>query len=257
MSSALWTTAIQLCTKDFSVGALSQLLGRDLKSAPSFSLSKLPSPSLLWGMKSRTKDYGMPPLCPWSRETMEYDGRCNHAALAEHITNDSENLTTEQIAAKEVEMMQRRAVQARARTRTNYHELKLNDFEEWKARQTRYAANLVPNGKRRSRKGAEPLSRLPESTFANPAMLSSEIQPSSIFTKTPKSTPIGLLASTESPKTLLCGNFSARFVIVQGDEEVHRQGHSGRVDAVELLARPTYRIFLLDWLSFGVLRCIR
>jgi hypothetical protein len=43
MSRRLWTTAIQSYTEDFSVGALFQLLGRGLKFAGSFSLSKLPS----------------------------------------------------------------------------------------------------------------------------------------------------------------------------------------------------------------------
>ena len=40
--------------------------------------------------------------------------------------------------------MERRAGQARIRTRTNYHGLKADDFKEWKARQSRYEANLGP-----------------------------------------------------------------------------------------------------------------
>lgn len=69
---------------------------------------------LLWAMKARTKTYGMPPLCPWSLEDIEYDGCCSHSALIEHIMNDSENLTLEQMAAKELEMEQRRVASQKA-----------------------------------------------------------------------------------------------------------------------------------------------
>jgi len=32
----------------------------------------------LWTMVSRTKDYGIPRLCPRSLDTLEYDGCCSH-----------------------------------------------------------------------------------------------------------------------------------------------------------------------------------
>jgi len=59
---------------------------------------------VLWAMISRTKDYGMPPLRPWSLEIMEDAGCCSHFALAEHATKEAEGLTLEQITAKELEM---------------------------------------------------------------------------------------------------------------------------------------------------------
>jgi hypothetical protein len=82
---------------------------------------------VLWAMKSRTKDYGMPHLCPWPLEDIEYDGCCSHSALTENIMSETENLTPEQIAAKELEMDQRR----RAANLAAYYDLKHLDFEKW------------------------------------------------------------------------------------------------------------------------------
>lgn len=64
-----------------------------------------------WAMKSRTKDYGMPHLCPWRLDTMEYDGLCSHSALDEGVRTELDGLTPKQRAAKEVEMEQRRIAQ--------------------------------------------------------------------------------------------------------------------------------------------------
>ncbi|EPE32906.1 C2H2 and C2HC zinc finger [Glarea lozoyensis ATCC 20868] len=36
-----------------------------------------------WTMKSRTKHYFMPGLCPWSRESFTYDGLCTHFSIME------------------------------------------------------------------------------------------------------------------------------------------------------------------------------
>jgi hypothetical protein len=95
---------------------------------------------VLWAMVSRTNDYGMPPLCPWSLETMEYDGCCSHSALVEHIINEAENLTPQQIAAKEIEMEQRRVEQNKAK----YYEAKRLDFQEWLETRRRYSAAFDP-----------------------------------------------------------------------------------------------------------------
>lgn len=51
-----------------------------------------------WAMVSRTKDYGMPRLYPWSLEAFEYDGCCGHLSLYEKIPDTYKNLTPEQIA---------------------------------------------------------------------------------------------------------------------------------------------------------------
>jgi hypothetical protein len=50
-----------------------------------------------WTMVSRKKDYGMPRLCPWSLNTLEYDGCCGHVSLTEKVQDACENLTPEQI----------------------------------------------------------------------------------------------------------------------------------------------------------------
>lgn len=63
---------------------------------------------VLWAMRSRTKDYGMPYLYPWSLEDIEYDGCCTHSALLEAIQGEEDGLTLEEIAAKQVKMEQTR-----------------------------------------------------------------------------------------------------------------------------------------------------
>jgi hypothetical protein len=40
---------------------------------------------LLWAMKSRTKDYFMPALVPWPRESFTYDGLCTHFSINEEF----------------------------------------------------------------------------------------------------------------------------------------------------------------------------
>ncbi len=57
----------------------------------------------LWPMVSRTKDYGMPHLCPWKIDTLEYDGCCSHFSLLEGAYDANEDLTPEQINALDAE----------------------------------------------------------------------------------------------------------------------------------------------------------
>jgi hypothetical protein len=64
-------------------------------------------------------------------EALDYDGCCSHSALTEHIMSEAENLTPDQIAAKELEMDQR----CRAANLTVYHDLKRLDFEKWQTSQ--------------------------------------------------------------------------------------------------------------------------
>lgn len=50
-----------------------------------------------WAMKSRTKDYYMPALCPWPRDSLTYDGCCTHFSINEQIIGRAENATPEEI----------------------------------------------------------------------------------------------------------------------------------------------------------------
>jgi hypothetical protein len=50
-----------------------------------------------WAMKSRTKDYFMPALCPLPRESFTYDGCCNHFSINEKIGAHREDATPEEI----------------------------------------------------------------------------------------------------------------------------------------------------------------
>ena len=50
-----------------------------------------------WAMRSRTKDYAMPPLCPWPRESFTYDGCCNHFSINEQIGIRHPDATSQEI----------------------------------------------------------------------------------------------------------------------------------------------------------------
>lgn len=127
-----------------------------------------------WAMKPRTKDYGMPHLCPWPIELLEYNGLCSHTALAEAICGELDGLSPEERAAKEVELNNRRLEQQRASNKARYHKLKTEDYPKWleqrrqhnynyyhkkeedpvawKEERHRYAANLDPVAKAVSNK---------------------------------------------------------------------------------------------------------
>jgi hypothetical protein len=57
--------------------------------------------SYFWVMASRTKDYGIPNLCPWPFEALDWDGLCTHTSLQDPIYGEADGLTPEQIAEKE------------------------------------------------------------------------------------------------------------------------------------------------------------
>ena len=61
---------------------------------------------VFWALYSRTKDYGMPKACPWPLDAFEYDGCCSHVAFWEKIHGEIIGASLEQIAAKEVVMME-------------------------------------------------------------------------------------------------------------------------------------------------------
>lgn len=52
---------------------------------------------VFWALKSRTKDYGMPSLCPWDIRSLAYDGCCTHLSLNEGIAGLKEGLTLEEM----------------------------------------------------------------------------------------------------------------------------------------------------------------
>lgn len=92
---------------------------------------------VFWGMKSRTKDYGMPRhLCPWQIDALDYDGCCTHMAIIEGVLGENLGLTDEQILAKEAELLQRASDGKKAR----YYGSKESDFAAWKATRRRYEA---------------------------------------------------------------------------------------------------------------------
>jgi hypothetical protein len=57
---------------------------------------------VFWAMQSK-KDYGLPVICPWLIEALEYDGCCTHLPLGEPVEGSTEGLTDDQILANEAE----------------------------------------------------------------------------------------------------------------------------------------------------------
>jgi hypothetical protein len=62
----------------------------------------------------------MPKVLPWPIEALDYDGCCTHSALWEGMIDENEGLTSEQIALKEAEAVDRDRKLAR-RAERNYH----------------------------------------------------------------------------------------------------------------------------------------
>jgi hypothetical protein len=61
---------------------------------------------IFWAMRTITRDYGIPHMCPWTRATLEYDGLCSHSALIETVPGDH-NLTAEALEAQAAEIKER------------------------------------------------------------------------------------------------------------------------------------------------------
>jgi hypothetical protein len=71
-----------------------------------------------WTMVSRKKDYGMPRLCPWSLDTLEYDGCCGYVSLTEKVQDTHENPTPEQIDVDDSERKLRNSGETHGQERT-------------------------------------------------------------------------------------------------------------------------------------------
>ena len=59
-------------------------------------------------MRPVKQDYGMSHICPWPRDTLEYDGLCSHCALTEAVPGDH-GLFAEELEAQAAEIKGRRA----------------------------------------------------------------------------------------------------------------------------------------------------
>ncbi|KAI9878454.1 MAG: Aconitate hydratase mitochondrial [Pleopsidium flavum] len=63
---------------------------------------------VFWALLSKTNyGYGMADICPWARDTLEYDGLCSHSALTELPAGDH-SLSAEELEAQALEIAQRR-----------------------------------------------------------------------------------------------------------------------------------------------------
>lgn len=91
---------------------------------------------VLWAMKSRKKDYGLPHLCPWDTyDNIPYDGCCSHSALTESPRGQTHGLTLEEIDALEASLLAKQAAAQKAR----YDGAKASDPVAFKATRDKYA----------------------------------------------------------------------------------------------------------------------
>lgn len=56
-----------------------------------------------WTMKSRVKDYFMPALCPWPRDSFTYDGCCNHFSINEGMSTANLAIPTDPRTPEEID----------------------------------------------------------------------------------------------------------------------------------------------------------
>ena len=96
---------------------------------------------VFWAMNCKTDyGFGMTQLCPWARDSLEYDGLCTHSPLTDPPAGDH-SLSAEQLEAQAAEMMQRRTDYMREwRERT-----KREDPEKYRLRANDNAARWRKN----------------------------------------------------------------------------------------------------------------
>lgn len=88
---------------------------------------------MFWTLYSVKGDWGMTHMCPWGRDTLEYEGLCSHAALVEGFFGDLE-LSAEDMEQQHSELKQRRAAQQAEISRKWEQNLRSNDPEAYRAR---------------------------------------------------------------------------------------------------------------------------
>jgi hypothetical protein len=81
---------------------------------------------IFWAMIARTKDYYMPTLSRWSRESFSYDGCCNHFSINEGlVANPEDHRTRDEINREEAERKRLKTIHDRAtiaaNTKKNIH----------------------------------------------------------------------------------------------------------------------------------------
>lgn len=90
-------------------------------------------------MVSRTKDYGLPRLCPWELELMEYDRTCTHTSIYEGIRSGLNGLSLETIAKLEAAA----EVSRRQRQKDKREKKKAEDPQAFRALATTYRRRWI------------------------------------------------------------------------------------------------------------------
>jgi rubrerythrin len=121
---------------------------------------------LLWAMCARKGDYGMGHICPWDRNTLEYDGLCSHPCLNEGIRGDFD-MTAEQLEAQAIEREQKRlALKKENATNHHYRQMETNYDEYIGEAGERVAKSRANNPGRDAKHQADRITKaLDEKTF--------------------------------------------------------------------------------------------
>lgn len=83
-----------------------------------------------WAMEAKPEDCAMDHLCPWDRNTLEYDGLCSHCALAERIVGNFD-MSPEEAEAM-AEEKEKRRIALKAQNGSNWHYKKMvEDYDNY------------------------------------------------------------------------------------------------------------------------------
>lgn len=96
-------------------------------------------------------DFGASYICPWSRDTLEYDGLCSHPALQEGPAGDHD-FTPEQLEAQAAEILERQAKKGLERSNRSRKRRQEEDPETFytakNKKEARYHENNPENSKK-------------------------------------------------------------------------------------------------------------
>jgi hypothetical protein len=96
---------------------------------------------VFWAMKAVVKDYGMGHICPWDRDTLEYDGLCSHCSLYEGPSGDFE-LSAEELEALAVQRKEILAEKKGVRNSNHHHKQMETNYHEYRDKKNAVNATL-------------------------------------------------------------------------------------------------------------------
>lgn len=95
-----------------------------------------------WAMKSLTKDYYMPALYPWPRDSLTYHGCCTHFSINEQIIGHDEDATPEEIDRVDSERKRVKSRQYIANKGPGVHAANTKSYGEKALEEQRYECTV-------------------------------------------------------------------------------------------------------------------